>query len=151
MRAVFMFSACPFDVLTKTQQPVPVANMTVGLAAAVHAWASAPPPFPPCPATLVPSRSPTSMASHNTTCLHTCQNTVGTPGRILSFLPSSPRVMPTLLETTRIQLACYLMHNIAHLDSTYYENKNKISFVCINAILERSVFIHQEKKKRVKF
>lgn len=37
MSCVFMFTACPFDVHTKTtwgpQQPIPVANMTVGLAA----------------------------------------------------------------------------------------------------------------------
>lgn len=69
---VFMFTACPFDVHTKTtwgpQQPVPVANMTVHLAATLHAWDCAPPLFPPCPmlcSTAIPSQSrlPTSQPS----------------------------------------------------------------------------------------
>lgn len=51
-----MFTACPFDVHTKTtwgpQQPIPAANMTVGLAATLHVWDCAPPLFPPCPAML---------------------------------------------------------------------------------------------------
>lgn len=75
MSYVFMFTGCPFDVHTKTtwgpQQPVPVANMTVSLAASPHAGDFTPPLFPPCPAVLtaIPSLSswrpplPTSQPS----------------------------------------------------------------------------------------
>lgn len=72
MSWVFMFTACPFDVHTKTtwgpQQPVPVANTTVHLAATLHAWDCAPPLFPPRPmlrSAAVPSLSllPTSQPS----------------------------------------------------------------------------------------
>lgn len=109
MSCVFMFTACPFDVHTKTtwgpQQPIPVANMTVGLAATLHAWDSTLPLFPPCPAVLttIPSLSSTLMASHTSyyPTLHlTCQSTFGTPGLSLPFLPTSLPMMPMILETT---------------------------------------------------
>jgi len=51
---VFMFTVCPFDVHTKTtwgpQQPTPVADVTVGLAASRLTGDFTPPLSPPCPA-----------------------------------------------------------------------------------------------------
>lgn len=103
-RGVFMFTACPFDVHSKTtwgpQQPVPVANMTVNLAASVHAWDFTPPLFPPCPmlrSAAVPSLSlcPTTQPFYLTR-----QGTFGTPGSTPPFLPARLVTVPVVLETT---------------------------------------------------
>lgn len=103
-RWVFMFAACPFDVHTKTtwgpQQPVPLANMTVNLAASLHAWDSTPPLFPPCPmprAAAVPSLSlcPTTQPFYLTR-----QGTFGTPGLTPPFLPARLVTVPVVLGTT---------------------------------------------------
>lgn len=130
MSCVFMFAACPFDVHTKTtwgpQQPIPVANMTVGLAATMHAWDSTPPLFPPCPAVLttIPSQSSTFMASPTSLypTLHlTCQSTFGTPGPSLPFLPTSLTTMPMVLETTpHHEIGTpYATENTGHFHSTF--------------------------------
>lgn len=131
MSCIFMFAACPFDVHTKTtwgpQQWIPVANMTVGLAATLHTWDSTPPLFPPCPAVLttIPSLSSTFMASltsHYAPLHLACQSTFGTPGPSLLFLPARLTVMPMVLETTLhhetgTQYATEI--NTAHLHSTF--------------------------------